>query len=503
MRLSFSDPPASASIALRRHWCLTARLWRMLVCGLLVTLAVTPPASASHLPPPIQQALATAGIPEESIALFVQPVNSSAPLLAWNAEAPMNPASTMKLVTTLAALELLGPAYTWKTEVYAGGPVADDVLHGALVIKGYGDPKFTLERLWLLLREVRARGIRIIQGDLVLDRTYFAVPPLDPGAFDGEPYRPYNAGPDALLFNFNAVRVSFVPEPASGRVRVYAEPRPAGLEIENRLRSGPGPCHDWEPRFHATVASDWQRARIVFDGRYPEGCGEKSESFSVLANSQLFGDVFRQLWAELGGRLEGEVREGQVPDEAQLIVASKSPPLAEIVRDINKFSNNVMARQLFLTLGAHGFGPPATPETAARAIKAWLWQSRLDFPELVLENGAGLSRIERVSARHLGELLTRAWNSPTMPEFVASLPLAGVDGTLKKYMRANSAHGQAHLKTGYLEGVRAIAGYVRDSAGQRHVVVCFINHPNAGRARPVMEAVVQWVHEGGHRCCAD
>jgi D-alanyl-D-alanine carboxypeptidase/D-alanyl-D-alanine-endopeptidase (penicillin-binding protein 4) len=482
-----------------RHPLTASRRKSVLLAGALVALGLGGglAGASPSLPPPVQQALAVAGIPRENVAVFVHPVDGPAPLLARNADTPMNPASTMKLITTFAALELLGPAYTWKTEVYVGGPVAQGVLNGSLAIKGYGDPKLTLERLWLLLREVRARGVRVIRGDLVLDRSHFALPAADPGAFDGEPYRPYNVEPDALLLNFNAVRVHFVPEPADGRVRVYAEPHPEGLEIENRLTLGPGPCRDWEPRFHAAIVSDWTRAWIVFDGRYPESCGEKAESFSVLAHPRLFGDVFRQLWTELGGRLEGEVREGPVPEGARLLAASESPPLAEIVRDINKFSNNVMARQLLLTLGAYGFGAPATPETAVRAIKAWLLQNRLEFPELVVENGAGLSRIERVSARHLGELLLRAWNSPVMPEFVASLPLAGVDGTLKKRMRANAFSGQAHLKTGYLEGVRAIAGYVRDSAGQRHVVVCFINHPNAGRARPFMEAVIEWVYGDG------
>lgn len=486
-------PPPSAF-----RWIGALLAWVLVALGLGARPALaTPP-----LPPPVQQALAAAGIPRESVAVFVQPVAGAGPLLIWNADAPMNPASTMKLVTTLVALELLGPAYTWKTEVYTGGPVTQGVLDGPLAIKGYGDPKLTLERLWLLLREVRARGVRVIRGDLMLDRTHFALPAGDPGAFDGEPYRPYNVEPDALLLNFNAVRVSFVPEPAQGRVRVYAEPHPEGLEIDNRLKLGPGPCRHWEPRFHAAIASDWTRARIVFEGRYPEDCGERAESFSVLAHPKLFGDVFRQLWAELGGQLAGGVREGPVPEGARLLAASDSPPLAEIVRDINKFSNNVMARQLLLTLGAHGFGAPATPETAARAIKAWLFQNRLEFPELVVENGAGLSRVERISARHLGELLLRAWNSPVMPEFVASLPLAGVDGTLKKHMRSNAFSGQAHLKTGYLEGVRAIAGYVRDRDGRRYVVVCFVNHPNAGRARPVMEALIEWVYEGGEHCCA-
>lgn len=487
-----------------------------LAAWLLLLLMGPAPAAAHHLPAPVNAALSQAGIPDAGVALYVQDTAAAAPLLAWNADAVMNPASTMKLVTTLAGLELLGPAYAWSTEVYADGPRAGGVLKGNLIIKGYGDPRLTLERFWLLLRSVKQRGIHTIRGDVILDRSYFSAPADDPGAFDGEPYRPYNVGPDALLVNFNAVRVHFVPDPAAGKVRVYAEPHPPGLRIGNRLTLSGDPCRDWQGRHAAQVQTDWSAARIDFAGPYPVDCGEKGENFSVLGSTRFAGELFRQLWRELGGRITGTVRDGTLPPDARLIASVESPPLAQIVRDINKFSNNVMARQLFLTLGAWGFGPPATPDSATRAIHDWLLQNRLAFPELVVENGSGLSRVERISARHLGQLLVRAYSGPMMPEFMASLPVAGVDGTLKRHMKNSSASGQAHLKTGYLEGVRAIAGYVLDSRGRRMAVVLFINHANAGNARAVQDAVVQWVYQegvpqpegdllrgaGAERCCA-
>jgi D-alanyl-D-alanine carboxypeptidase/D-alanyl-D-alanine-endopeptidase (penicillin-binding protein 4) len=202
--------------------------------------------------------------------------------------------------------------------------------------------------------------------------------------------------------------------------------------------------------------------------------------------------LFRALWRELGGNLAGRVREGITPASARLIAVQESPPLGEVVRDVNKYSNNVMARQIFLSLDATR---PATPEGAQRRIKGWLAAKSLSLPELMLDNGSGLSRNERISADGLGALLLAAWRSPVMPELMSSLPLAGVDGTLKKRLNGSTATGRAHLKTGYLDGVRAIAGYVLDNADRRWVVVFLINDPRSRLGKPAMDALLRWVAE--------
>jgi D-alanyl-D-alanine carboxypeptidase/D-alanyl-D-alanine-endopeptidase (penicillin-binding protein 4) len=181
------------------------------------------------------------------------------------------------------------------------------------------------------------------------------------------------------------------------------------------------------------------------------------------------------------------------------LAAQESPPLAEVVRDINKFSNNAMSRQLYLALGAAAFGAPATPEKADRALRQWLARKRLELPELVIENGSGLSRIERISARGLGAMLAAAWRSPVMPEFIASMPVVGVDGTLRRRPRQLAYAGQAHIKGGTINGVRAMAGYVLDATGRRWIVACLINHPKVhnGNAHPVFDALLQWAHGRG------
>jgi len=478
----------------------------LLTAVLAALLAIWLPrvyAQAAPLPGPVAQALAQAGIPESAAAFYVHEIGAERPLIAAGAERSMNPASTIKLVTTYAALELLGPAFQWVTEAYAAGALSDGVLAGDLVLKGRGDPKLTLENFWLLLRSLRGRGLREIRGDLVLDRTYFAANDHDPARFDEQPTRPYNTGPDALLVNFKAVRLTFVPDSETRLVRILAEPALPQVQIVNRLALVNGPCGDWVSRLKVDAQGGSAATRLTFSGRYAASCGERERSYSVLPHAHYVLGLFRELWRELGGTFTGTVRDGAVGADARLIAAVKSPALAQVVRDMNKFSNNVMARQLFLTLGAEGAGEPATPEKADRVIREWLAGKGLSFPELILENGSGLSRNERISAKHLGLLLLSSFRSPMMPELIASLPLAAVDGTMKKRLADADVAGQAHIKTGSLTGVRSIAGYMLDAQGRRLVVVSMVNHPHAGNAQAAQDALLTWIYnrgvEGG--CC--
>lgn len=459
-------------------------------------------AQTDFLPVSVARALAQADIPEHAAAFYVHEIGAERPLLAAGAARPMNPASSIKLVTTYAALELLGPAFQWVTEAYAAGTLSDGVLEGDLVLKGRGDPKLTLENFWLLLRGLRSRGLREIRGNLLLDRTYFAATDHDPARFDEQPTRPYNTGPDALLVNFKAVRLSFVPDSEARLVRILAEPALPQVQIVNRLALVNGPCGDWVNRMKVDAQGGSAATRLAFSGRYAASCGERERSYSVLPHAHYVLGLFRELWRELGGTFSGTVRDGTVGADARLIASVESPALAQVVRDMNKFSNNVMARQLYLTLGAEAAGEPATREKTDRVIREWLAGKKLNFPEMVLENGSGLSRVERISARHLGELLLSSFQSPVMPEFIASLPLAAMDGTMKKRLTDADVAGQAHIKTGSLTGVRSIAGYMLDARGRRWVVVSIVNHPNAGNAQAAQDALLTWIyHRGESACC--
>jgi len=453
---------------------------------LAVSLACGP-AVAADLPAAVLKALRAAGIPQTSVGAVVQEVGAARPRLAVNARESLNPASTMKLVTTYAALELLGPAYRWKTEVYLDG---DDV-----VLRGFGDPKLNYESFWTLLRSLRSRGLREIRGDIVLDRSHFA--PVADGHFDDDTYRPYNVAPDALLVNFKSVRFLFLPDYERGTVRVSAEPALPGLVITNTLRIGAGACPDGRA-FRDLIQATFQPRppRAAFTGTYPALCSERDMNVALHNPEDYVAGMIRHLWAELGGSWLGTVREGTASPAARLVYLHESEPLGEIVRDINKFSNNVMARQLYLTLAAEQGGPPARPEQAFDSIKQWLTTKGVKAPELVMENGSGLSRIERISAGNLAALLQAAWSSPVMPEFIASLPVVAADGTMRKRLRGERVAGNAHIKTGLLNDVYSIAGYVLDRNRRRYVVVMFVNHPRAPEAQAALDALVTWTYDG-------
>ncbi|HEX8987096.1 MAG TPA: D-alanyl-D-alanine carboxypeptidase/D-alanyl-D-alanine-endopeptidase [Rhodocyclaceae bacterium] len=467
-----------------------------LIASFAAPASAAPAPPDATLPPAVIGALKAASIPTSAVAVYVQELGTAVPRIAVNAARPMNPASVMKLVTTYAALGMLGPAYTWKTEARVDAPVKDGVLAGNLYIRGSGDPKLTFEQFWLLLRQVRALGIREIEGDLVLDRSIFQVPAVDEGAFDDQPLRAYNVAPDALLVGFKAIRLALIPDAAARSVQILAEPQPANLDVVNRVRLGNNGCGDWKEGLRADLARHVDRFRLVLTGSYSASCGQKNWVLGLMPHEQYVRGVFEELWSELGGNIKGGVRDGVAPADARVVGTIESPGLAEIVRDINKYSNNVMARQLFLTLGLESGKRPARPADAEAVVREWLAAHGLSFPGMVLENGSGLSRQERLTAEDLGRLLQAAWKSALMPEFVASLPLAAVDGTMKKRFNGNGAAGQMHIKTGTLEGVKAIAGYVLDHNGRNQAVVFIINHPNAQAAQAAQDALLQWVYQG-------
>ncbi len=461
--------------------------------ALLAALALAPSLALAALPAPVLDSLQRAGVPPSAVAVVVAPAGGGRPALAHQADRPMNPASTMKLVTTAAALDLLGPAFRFHTDALATGTLADGVLAGDLVLRGGGDPGLTYERLWQLAHQLRARGLREIRGDVVLDRGYFAPAPFDPAGFDGEARRAYNVGPDALLVNFKAVDFRFVPGPDG--VRVVPEPDFPNVAVASRLRASREACNHWRQGLRYEVDEKGLLATVSFSGEYPADCGEKSLPLSLFDADRYFESAFRWVWGEAGGRLAGKVRAGTTPPEARLLLRFDSEPLASLLRDMNKYSNNVMARQVYLALSAERSGGPGSLAASARVVSDWLASRGIAAPGLVLDNGAGLSRSGRITAGTLAAVLQSAWAGPAMAELVSSLSLFAVDGTFK-LRPGGAAAGSAHLKGGTLNGVQAIAGFVLDANGRRWVVVMLANHDNANRAQGAMDALVEWVHAG-------
>jgi D-alanyl-D-alanine carboxypeptidase/D-alanyl-D-alanine-endopeptidase (penicillin-binding protein 4) len=450
---------------------------------------------SSTLPPGVQKSLNLRKAPDSTLSVYIENLDTGEQVLTWNEDVPRNPASVVKLLTTLVALDVLGPAYTWRTEVFSLGEIRDDVLDGDLLIKGYGDPWLVTERVWQMLRQIRQQGIRQITGDLLLDDSYFDVPYHDPAKFDQEPLRAYNVAPNALLMNFKVVQYYFEPEPESGRVSIRIDPPLQNLQIVNRLKIVKGRCRGYQRGI--TITPNHAVDRMIMSGKFPSGCRSYVMGRTALSHNQFAYGLFKSIWLESGGEFSGSYWNVIKPDNAEPLLVFKSWPLTDVITKVNKHSNNVMARQLLFTLAAEKYAVPGTEEGGRRVVEDWLKEKKLYFEELKLENGSGLSRESRLSAEAIGRILRYAWQSPFMPEFLSSLSLSGLDGTLARRFRNDPLTGKAHIKTGRLDDVAAIAGYLQSRSGNRYAVVALQNHTNVhrGPGEEVQAALLRWLYE--------
>ena len=472
-------------------------------CALLACLAWLPLAAnaqSSQPPPGVQLVINGHRFPDTAYALLVQEIGSDTPLLAINTDLPLNPASTMKTLTTLAVLDTLGPAYTWRTELYALGSINDGVLNGDLVLRGGGDPFLVEEHVRSMLKTLQRRGVYHISGNLLIDDTLFDPAVSQEDSLDAQSNRAYNVLPHAALTNFQTVTFYFYPADNGRDVRIVADPPLPGLRIDNRLRLQQGACTG----FQRGVSFSENRANqsVIFSGNFPSQCQEYAMTRAVLDAPTYTYELFRYLWLELGGTFNGELRLQSLPatetaPAAEPLVIWQSPPLGDVIKSINKFSNNMMTRHALLTLGLEQGTQPATVASGVSALNQYLQNIGIDTSSLVVANGSGLSREARLTARLLGDMLQHAWTLPTMPEFIASMPLGGTDGTLRDRLTDERARGRVHVKTGSLNDVAAIAGYVHAWSGRRYVVVAIVNHNGAdrGTGQELGDALMTWAIE--------
>jgi D-alanyl-D-alanine carboxypeptidase/D-alanyl-D-alanine-endopeptidase (penicillin-binding protein 4) len=509
------------------------------------------PATHTELPAPVAALLPELTLAPGQVSAYVRQVDSAAPLLAVNAAAGRVPASTIKLVTSIAALDLLGPDYQWRTEVLITGEVIAGTLEGDLYVKGYGDPFISTEAYAGLIRSVREKGIRHVAGNVIFDNSHLVPPTAERGDFDGAAHRSYNALPAALSLNRQVTYVHLFSDRERGGVGVYTEPPLSHLEIVNDAKVVQAPCRG---RFHrlsvavtepeppaaaqrtqppadpamdgggaAAGAGDIGPAeplpadpapapapavpttpgiaRLTITGNFASECPDERIPRLILSPEQHAAAAFDALWRDLGGTVDGRVLAAATPDDAEVFHTVYSQPLHEVLRTVNKWSDNLMARMVFLALGIEHAGSPGSVDKSRDALSLWLAERGFSFPELIIDNGSGLSRGSRIAAASMGELLTWAYHQPWMPELMASMAIMGVDGTLTKRMRKEPIEGRAHMKTGTVRDASCIAGYVLDPNGQRWVVVALVNalpgqRLAAWHGHAVHHALLRWVFEG-------
>jgi D-alanyl-D-alanine carboxypeptidase/D-alanyl-D-alanine-endopeptidase (penicillin-binding protein 4) len=455
-----------------------------------------PAASAPALPPAVKQALLQAGVPEEAIAAVALPLGHAAAPWGYRADVPMQPGSTMKLLTGIVALDRLGPGHRSTTELRTAAPLNGGVLQGDLVLQGGADPDLGVPQFWQMLVDLRQAGVTRIEGDLLLDRTLFRPARMDIGVppFDDDMEFQYNVIPDALELAGNLLPLEIHSGP--GGVRASTVPPLDGIDFDaSRMAITATPCQDWDKVWKPAVVQREPgaagRTRIELQGGFPSDCSRRTE-LNLLDRNDLAERLFRSLWQGLGGTWAGRAREAASPGGARTLVRRVSRPWGEVLRPMMKTSDNPVTRMLFLQLGVPfmAANPQATTaELAAADVRRWLAEHAISDAGLVLDNGSGLSRSERITPRQLALALAAAWQGPRAADLVMSLPIAGEEGVVRP-LKDSPAAGWARLKSGTLRNVSALAGYVRDERGQPWAVAMMINHEPASRARPALLALV-------------
>ncbi|HSI59809.1 MAG TPA: D-alanyl-D-alanine carboxypeptidase/D-alanyl-D-alanine-endopeptidase [Ideonella sp.] len=498
--------------ASRRAWL---RHGALLGAGALATPWWSGSAHAGQRLPatPVRQAARSAqallqgcGLPASSIGVYARALDAAEPLVALNPETSFALASTAKLVTSMAALDLLGPQFRWRTLAFTRGKLQDGRLDGDLWIVGGGNALLSSQDLLQWMSQWRELGLREIAGNIVLDRFAFHLTDSDHERTPlPAPDRPHHNRPDALTVDEGVLRVS-LQSGRSGRMEVQLDPPMAGLAIDQRLVRKGG-CSAWAQWEDKTTRG---AAQLRVQGQWSAACGRRQlAAFAPLEQTEFSHRAFAGLWAEAGGVLRGRVieqtpsdRPGRFPlDEdgltQQPFAVHRSAMLPQLLRDINKTSDNLAARNLMLAL-SRGFPARAATLPAAQArMREWLMGQGLLPDDVQVENGSGLSRGERAKPRALVHLLSRAWQTGQASSLVDSLPVAGVDGTLEHRMRGGAAAGQAWLKTGTLLDARALAGYVRSQRGGVYAVTALVNHPDATRAVPALDGFIEWLARNG------
>lgn len=486
------------------------------VYGVLLAALLACSGARAALPEAVERLLREAAIPADAVGAIV--MRGDATLLSHNAERSMQPASTMKLVTTMVGLEQLGPAFRGRTELRSRAALADGVLKGDLILRGGADADFSADALEHMLQALRNQGIRQIRGDLIIDRRLFrpARPDLGAPAFDDTPELRYNVIPDALLLNTNLLQIEL--DSRGGKLALLMLPPLEGVSVTSDMTLSDDSCARWNEGWHTP---DYVRERkgalkVVLHGTFPKNC-VKSARINVLDRQDYSERLFRATWRRLGGSLSGGVREAAppaaadgieaTPDDTRLLAEHVARALPEVLRDINKSSDNTLARLLYLSLGSLeqdailGSRPikgGAQQDSAAHAeqtVRQWFRRHHIDDQGMVIENGSGLSRTERIRPIQMALLLRAGSQSLWAPEFLSSLPIAAVDGTMWRRLRDSPAASRARIKTGTLKNVVAIAGYAPDAHQRQCVVVAMINHDLAGSSagRAVLDALIDWL----------
>jgi D-alanyl-D-alanine carboxypeptidase/D-alanyl-D-alanine-endopeptidase (penicillin-binding protein 4) len=475
---------------------------RCLAAALCLALAAPAWADAGADQKALQLALddigAKSALSTARVGLTVQRLEDGKVLYARNADDLLNPASNVKLFTTAAALSRLGPDWRFDTEFLVDRQpdqkrtspprFKSGDIKGPLYLRGKGDPSLTSDRLWSIVNDLWYAGLRTVSGDLVLDDTYFDDEKVGPGFDQEKSDKTYMAPAGALSLESNVVTVHIAPgESAGTKALVELDPDSSFFVLDNRTQTSP---ENGLRRLFVTSLPQGDKQKIVVSGRIPLGSAPTTSWKKIDSPTFYVGQTLRSMLEKRGVRIRGRVRRGSVPKEAVPYLLHQSETLDIVLKKTNKVSSNFIAEQLLKTLGAHASGAPGSWPSGISAVEDFLSQEvGIKLGTFVMKNGSGLNDTNRFSAAQVCRLLRYMWQRfPLAPEYLGSLPIAGKDGTIHTRMEGTGAAGRLRAKTGTLENVSALSGYVQAVGGEKLVFALMVND-FTGRLAPVINGV--------------
>ena len=443
------------------------------------------------LPHAIDQEIRKSGIAKKEISIYIKEAGEKGKVIAsLNADKTRTPASVIKVFTTYAAALKLGFDYRWPTQFYKAGSLTNGVLRGDLVIKGFGDPTLNAKDLETIVSDIRAKGIRQVTGDIVIDRSYFQVGDQDSSGFDQNLYSAYNAMPDAMMFNERVVTVCVNPKER----RVYKKHADESYKVVNQLEHVNKPCRGKYSWPGVSIDKSDVVPVVLLKGKISKQCGERNICKVITKPYKSFYYALKEKMNEAGIAVRGTLKLKRVPGNATMLFTHYSEPLEKIISTTSKESNNLYARHLLLHLGAQAYGAPATLEKGRDAIVSILkTKGALGRGTLKIDNGSGLSRTSKMNARQLAQLYDDAYQHYG-DRWMETLSIAGIDGTMKQRFRHSVVSKKAWMKTGTIKRVKNIGGYVKNRAGKLYTVVIMINSSKAKyRGTKLQNEILEWL----------
>ena len=443
------------------------------------------------LPSAIEGFIKKSTIPKKDMAIYIKQVGQNAPALAALNETTLKtPASVIKVLSTYASVLKLGFDYRFPTKFYTIGLLHGGVLDGDLVVKAFGDPTLNSKDLEKIVEQIKAKGIQKITGNIIIDRTFFRVSTKNSSGFDENPYSAYNAMPDAMMYNERISTICITPR-TNG---ISKKGKDASYEVINQLKTVSKPCRGRYSWPGVKIDTTQTTPKVYLKGKISNHCSKQNICQVVTKPYLSFYYALKDKLKREGVEVEGNMRLRKVPQMAKPLFTHYSRSLEKIISKTAKKSNNLYARHLLLTLGAHVYGAPSTLEKGRRAVEQILRDNgALSQNGLQIDNGCGLSRTAKLSAKMLADMYDNAY-SRYGERWMQTLSIAGVDGTIKKRFRGSVVKNKAWMKTGTLKRTKNISGYVKDASGQLYEVVILVQSNRGNwRASQLQNDIITWL----------